>query len=126
MCWSRQAPTPPSELRYSERETSTPSGEAEGRLERKEVRRLIHEALARKLFPPQTQFPEAAHGDYLLWTLFACPVVVWVPECNNPSQSPRCTMSGYLCFPRVKEYKHRVVEDVDEVLPTLHQVSVHR
>ncbi|EGZ23270.1 hypothetical protein PHYSODRAFT_324496 [Phytophthora sojae] len=67
--------------------------QAELRLEQREVKRLIHEALSKKSFPPVVQHPEAIRGDVLLSSLFQWPVVVWVPE--------------------VKEYKQRTVEDVD-------------
>ncbi|EGZ25574.1 hypothetical protein PHYSODRAFT_344979 [Phytophthora sojae] len=87
--------------------------QAELRLEQREVKRLIHEALSKKSFPPVVQHPEAIRGDVLLSSLFQWPVVVWVPECANPTQKPYCIMPGCSCTPRVKEYKQRTVEDVD-------------
>ncbi|KAE9268971.1 hypothetical protein PF001_g29432 [Phytophthora fragariae] len=89
------------------------SRQAELRLESHEVKRLIHEALSEKSFPPVVQYPEAARGDALLSSLFQWPVIVWVPECVNPTKKPYCIMPERSCTPRVKEYKQRTVEDVD-------------
>ncbi|OWZ09283.1 LOW QUALITY PROTEIN: hypothetical protein PHMEG_00018033 [Phytophthora megakarya] len=36
------------------------------------------------------------------------PVVLWVPECLEPGQKPRCIVSGCICTPRVKEYNHEL------------------
>lgn len=88
-------------------------GEHELRLEQDEVTRLVREALTRKRFPPVVHYPEAAGGDVLLSSLFLWPVVVWVPECENPSKKPYCIMPGCSCTPRIKEYKQRTVENVD-------------
>ncbi|KAE9051055.1 hypothetical protein PR001_g1803 [Phytophthora rubi] len=87
--------------------------QAELRLESHEVKRLIHEALCKKSFPPVVQYPEAARGDVLLSSLFQWPVIVWVPECVNPTKKPYCIMPECSCTPRVKEYKQRTVEDVN-------------
>ncbi|KAG1689455.1 hypothetical protein DVH05_002256 [Phytophthora capsici] len=87
--------------------------EREERLPQQEVKRLVQEAMATKRFPPTTRYPEAVRGDYLLSTLFSWPILVWVPECLQPSMKPFCTLSGCTCTPRVKEYKQRVVEEMD-------------
>jgi len=78
-----------------------------------EVKRLASEAMSARRFPPVVQYPEAKQGDGLLSALFTWPVVVWVPECLQASRKPICPMPGCSCSPRLKEYKQRVVEEVD-------------
>jgi hypothetical protein len=78
-----------------------------------EVKRLASEAMSARRFPPVVQYPEAKQGDGLLSALFTWPVVVWVPECLQASRKPICPMPGCSCSPRSKEYKQRVVEEVD-------------
>ncbi|ETM33370.1 hypothetical protein L914_19390 [Phytophthora nicotianae] len=90
-----------------------PTPASEERLPQQEVKRLVQEAMATKGFPPVMRYPETVRGDYLLSTLFSWPILVWVPERLQPSMKPFCTISGCTCTPRVKEYKQRVVEEVD-------------
>ncbi|KAG7382485.1 hypothetical protein PHYPSEUDO_004820 [Phytophthora pseudosyringae] len=96
-----------------EEESEGEARQVELRLEQQEVKRLIHEALNKKSFPLLFSTPEAIRGDVLLSSLFLCPVVVWVPECENSSRKPYCIMPECSCTPRVKEYKQRSVEEVD-------------
>ncbi|ETP02946.1 hypothetical protein F441_20040 [Phytophthora nicotianae CJ01A1] len=90
-----------------------PTPASEDRLPQQEVKRLVQEAMTTKGFPPVMRYPEAVRGDYLLSTLFSWSILVWVPERLQPSMKPFCTISGCTCTPRVKEYKQRVVEEVD-------------
>ncbi|ETO76414.1 hypothetical protein F444_08181 [Phytophthora nicotianae P1976] len=90
-----------------------PTPASEERLPQQEVKRLVQEAMATKGFPPVMRYPETVRSDYLLSTLFSRPILVWSSECLQPSKKPFCTISGCTYTPRVKEYKQRVVEEVD-------------
>ncbi|EGZ11186.1 hypothetical protein PHYSODRAFT_337932 [Phytophthora sojae] len=85
----------------------------EEQLSQQEVRRLTCEAMAARRFPPVVQYPEKQRGAPLLSALFSWPVIVWVPECLQASKKPFCAMPSCSCTPRLKEYKQRVVEEVD-------------
>ncbi|KAG6944667.1 hypothetical protein JG688_00016966 [Phytophthora aleatoria] len=69
--------------------------------------------MTRGRFLPVVQYPESKRGDILLSTFFTWPIIAWVPECMNPSKTPFCIEPGCSCTPRLKEYKQRVVEEVD-------------
>ncbi|KAE8967003.1 hypothetical protein PR001_g28227 [Phytophthora rubi] len=92
-------------------------------MEQTECKRRIQAALLSKAFPPQIIFPEAQQQlDVLapLAGLFGRPIVVWVPECREAGQKPQCISPGCLCTPRLKEYKHRVVQDVESKVELLY------
>ncbi|OWZ19991.1 hypothetical protein PHMEG_0005668 [Phytophthora megakarya] len=76
-----------------------------------ERRRLVCNAKDNKLFPPRGVYPEENVNNYDLISLFSRPVLVWIPEIFTKSVS--CTVAGCTCAPKVKEYKQRVIEDVD-------------
>ncbi|EGZ05062.1 hypothetical protein PHYSODRAFT_348643 [Phytophthora sojae] len=69
--------------------------------------------MAARRFPPVVQYPEKQRDAPLLSALCSWPVIVWVPECLQASKKPFCAMPGCSCTPRLKEYKQRVVEEVD-------------
>lgn len=58
------------------------------------------------------QLPEEEFNIELLSSLFAHPVVVWVPGVLNPNRKPFCINERCTCTPRVNGYLSRVVEDV--------------
>ncbi|KAE8888669.1 hypothetical protein PF010_g28547 [Phytophthora fragariae] len=98
--------------------------QAELRLESHEVKRLIHEALSKKSFPPVVQYPEAARGDVLLSSLFQWPVIIWVPECVNPTKKPYCIMPECSCTSGQGVQTEDSRGRRQQVPPPVHQVSV--
>ncbi|RLN98115.1 hypothetical protein BBJ28_00017261, partial [Nothophytophthora sp. Chile5] len=85
-------------------------------MEQEECKRRVREAIVRKMFPPVVAYPETRRQvDELspLAYVFEHPVLVWVPESINPGQKPLCVSEGCFCTPRLKEYKQRVIQDVD-------------
>ncbi|OWZ20207.1 LOW QUALITY PROTEIN: hypothetical protein PHMEG_0005407 [Phytophthora megakarya] len=91
-----------------------PTQQPEERLAQEEVKRLTSEAMiGKRISPPVVQYPEAKQGGSLLSVLFKWPVIVCVPGCLHPSRKPFCPMPGCSCTPSLKQYKQRVVEEVD-------------
>ncbi|OWZ03403.1 hypothetical protein PHMEG_00024873 [Phytophthora megakarya] len=67
-----------------------------------ERRRLVRDAKDNKLFPTRVVYQEENVNNSDLISLFSRPVL-----------SVSCTVAGCIYAPKVKEYKQRVIEDVD-------------
>ncbi|ETI46114.1 hypothetical protein F443_09469 [Phytophthora nicotianae P1569] len=73
----------------------------------------VVETIARRQFPPLRSYPEMISGT-LPSEWFGFPTLTWAPECLEPNRKPKCVVIGCRCVPKVKQYKQRTVEDVEQ------------
>ncbi|ETK94829.1 hypothetical protein L915_02181 [Phytophthora nicotianae] len=73
----------------------------------------VVETIARRQFPPLRSYPEMISGT-LPSEWFGFPTLTWAPECLEPNRKPKCVVIACRCVPKVKQYKQRTVEDVEQ------------
>ncbi len=83
-------------------------------MDAEECKRRMQDALLKRQYPPTIHYPEHERRDaHCASSLFALPVLVWAPEAIVPNRKPLCIKSDCICVPVLKEYKKRIVQDID-------------
>jgi hypothetical protein len=74
------------------------------------VRSLLQAGMKKGAWSHSVQLPELKHS-HAHSEIFTTPYFLWLPELNRPKKLPYCVKCK--CTLRVKDYKQRVVEDVN-------------